>query len=42
MYFNDAEREKVRKVLKTLGLEKAKNIVLIDAGKENKPSASKA
>lgn len=42
MFFDDAEYAKVRKVLKDLGLEKANNIVLIDARKGNKPSASKA
>jgi hypothetical protein len=42
MYFSAAEREKVGRILKDLKLEKAKSIVLIDARKDNKPSASKA
>ncbi len=42
MFFDDAEYAKVRRVLKDLELEKADNIVLIDARKDNKPSASKA
>lgn len=40
LYFTEAEHEKVLSVLKELGLEKEKYIVLIDAGKDNKPSAS--
>ena len=39
-YFSYAELAKVTATLKDLGLEGAENIVLIDARKDNKPSAS--
>lgn len=42
LYFSDAEREKVQKVLKELGLEKCPDVVLIDASPETKASGSKA
>lgn len=41
LFFNDAQQRKVRKILKELGLEGNKDVVLIDA-RSNKPSASKA
>lgn len=37
-----AEREKVDRVLKDLGLAQIRDIALIDACPDNKPSASKA
>ena len=42
MFFSRAEQTKVTRILKKLGLEGKENIVLIDARKDNKPSASKA
>ena len=42
IYFSQSEREKVVAVLKELGIEGHKDIVLIDARKDNKPSGSKA
>lgn len=42
LYFSDAEREKVQKVLKELALEKYPDVVLIDASPETKASGSKA
>jgi hypothetical protein len=39
-YFSYAELGKVTATLKYLGLEGAETIVLIDARKDNKPSAS--
>lgn len=41
IFFSAEEEEKVRKVLKDLGLSDEKYIVLIDARNDNKPSASK-
>ena len=42
LYFDDQQYERVLKILKNLGLENNKNIVLIDAGDDNKPSGSRA
>lgn len=42
VYFSDSELTKVRKVLRELDLERKRDIVLIDARADNKPSASKA
>jgi hypothetical protein len=42
MYFDTAEFTKVTDILKDLNLDNEKNIVLIDAGVDNKISASKA
>ncbi len=42
LYFTAGELAKVRRILKKLGLEGKENIILIDARKDNKPSASKA
>lgn len=42
LYFSDAERVKVQKVMKELGLEKCRDVVLIDASPETKTSGSKA
>jgi hypothetical protein len=42
MYFSDGELEKVNGILKALKLQDREDIVLIDAGRDNKPSASKA
>lgn len=41
-YFTEAEKDKVFRILKTVGLEKHRSIVLIDARADNKPSGSKA
>lgn len=41
LYFTLEEKQKVEKILKELGFEKGKCIVLIDARKDNKESASK-
>ena len=41
-YFTEDELERVKGILKDLGIENAKNVVLIDARNDNKPSASKA
>lgn len=40
MYFTEAEFEKARKILKELNLLGRKDVVLIDARNDNKPSAS--
>jgi hypothetical protein len=42
IYFEDAELEKVRKDLEELQLQDSEDIILIDARKSNKPSASNA
>jgi hypothetical protein len=42
MYFSEEELDRVRAILKDLGIEKDKNIILIDARSDNKPSGSKA
>ena len=42
IYFSQEELDKVTLVLRNLGLEGKENIVLIDARRDNKPSASKA
>lgn len=42
LYFSEQELKKVQKVLQELGLQEAKNIILIDARNDNKPSASTA
>ncbi|OGD08830.1 hypothetical protein A2397_05290 [Candidatus Amesbacteria bacterium RIFOXYB1_FULL_44_23] len=42
IYFTLKELKRVQDILKRLGLTDAENIVLIDARKDNKPSASKA
>ncbi len=42
VYFSDAERLRAVKIIRELQLERLKNIVLIDASKDNKPSASNA
>lgn len=42
LHFNEEELLKVNKVMKELGLAGDKNIVLIDASRDNKVSASKA
>ena len=42
VYFKKAELEKVERILKELKLTGSKDIVLIDARKDNKPSGSKA
>lgn len=42
IYFSDAEFERVQRVLRELNLVGNKDIVLIDACRENKPSASRA
>ena len=42
LFFSEAERERVRDILKELGLVGHPNVVLIDARPDNKPSASKA
>jgi hypothetical protein len=42
MYFSDSELEKVTRILRELKLQDREDIVLIDAGRDNKPSASKA
>ena len=41
-YFYAYEKAKVDAVLKELGIEGHKDVVLIDARKDNKPSGSKA
>jgi len=41
IFFSSEEEEKVRKILKDLGLSKEKYVVLIDARKDNKVSASR-
>ena len=42
IYFSYSQLSKVQRILKRLGLEGNKDIVLIDARKDNKPSGSKA
>ncbi|RUS44572.1 hypothetical protein [Cohnella sp. AR92] len=42
MYFSESEYLRVNKILNELNLHQSKNIVLIDARNDNKPSASKA
>ena len=42
VYFSAAERGKVDRILKRLKLTGNKDVVLIDARKDNKPPASKA
>ena len=42
VYFSAAERAKVDRILKRLKLTGNKDVVLIDARKDNKPPASKA
>lgn len=42
LYFSDAEFEKVNKVMNELGIQSCPDIVLIDARRDNKPSASNA
>ncbi|MDA7417464.1 hypothetical protein PGB34_13925 [Xenophilus arseniciresistens] len=42
MYFSDRELEKVTGILRELKLKDREDIVLIDAGRDNKPSASNA
>jgi hypothetical protein len=42
LYFSQEQRERVLKILEELKLSEEKNIVLIDARTDNKPSASKA
>lgn len=42
VYFSDSEFEKTARILKELGLHDNPSIILIDACKSNKPSASKA
>ena len=42
LYFSEAERLKVQKIMKELKLEEGKQIVFIDAQSDNKPSGSNA
>jgi len=42
VYFTDSELKRVRRILSELKLENSPDIILIDARRENKPSASKA
>lgn len=42
VYFSEAERQRVVKILKELKLEESPQIILIDARADNKPSGSKA
>jgi len=42
LFFTDTELGKVLRILQTLKLDNDPNIILIDANRENKPSASKA
>lgn len=42
LYFSETEFNKIQKILEELNLLEERNIVLIDARKDNKPSASKA
>ena len=41
-YFSVEELKKVTRILKELGLSRHRDIVLVDARRDNKPSASKA
>jgi hypothetical protein len=42
LYFTRADQNRVQKILRELKLTDDPNIVLIDASRDNKPSASKA
>ena len=42
VYFSDSEHDRVDRILKELDMKNDKDIVLIDASKDNKPSGSKA
>lgn len=42
LYFTKSEFERVKAILRKLGLEENRDIVLIDARRDNKPSGSKA
>ena len=42
VYFSEKEFERVQEILKDLGRDKDKNIILIDARSDNKPSGSMA
>ena len=42
IYFDESQLRRVQKILKKLGLTGNKDIILVDACKHNKPSASKA
>ena len=42
VYFTETELVKTQKILKELGLSEAEDIILIDARRDNKPSASVA
>lgn len=42
LFFNQTEKAKVEDILRKLRIKRSPNIVLIDASKDNKPSASKA
>lgn len=42
LYFDDSQYEKIKRILEKLGLERDKNIILIDACEYNKPSGSHA
>jgi glycine/serine hydroxymethyltransferase len=42
VYFSAAEKKRVERILKRLKLVGDKNVVQIDARKDNKPSGSKA
>jgi hypothetical protein len=42
VYFTKDELEKVQRIFKELGLKENEDLILIDARKDNKPSASKA
>lgn len=42
LYSSNSELDKALRILKTLGLAGNPDIILIDANRENKPSASKA
>jgi hypothetical protein len=42
LYFSEAEFKKTRAILKNLGLLERRDVVLIDARGDNKPSGSKA
>ena len=41
-YFTEPELKRVNRILKELGMSENKDIVLVDARKDNKPSGSKA
>ena len=42
LYFTEAEFQRVKSILKKLDLEGNRDVVLIDARRDNKPSGSKA